>query len=137
MEAANRGAFDVGAPNIGYNITLPHEQLPNPYTTSDLTFRFHYFAMRKMHIVMRARALVVFPGGFGTFDEMFEILTLCQTGKMQPIVVILFDRNFWQNIINFERLVEAQLIASTDLGFFDYADSVGLSGSRPARWASR
>jgi uncharacterized protein (TIGR00730 family) len=123
MEAANRGAYDVGAPNIGYNITLPHEQLPNPYTTPDLTFRFHYFAMRKMHIVMRARALVVFPGGFGTFDELFEILTLGQTGKMQPITVILFDRKFWRTMVNFQHLVDAGLIAAADLGLFDFADS--------------
>jgi uncharacterized protein (TIGR00730 family) len=123
MEAANRGAYDIGAPNIGYNITLPHEQLPNPYTTPDLTFRFHYFAMRKMHIVMRARALVVFPGGFGTFDELFEILTLCQTAKMQPIVVILFDRKFWRSVVNFDYLADAGLIAAADLALFDFADS--------------
>ncbi len=123
MEAANRGAHDVGAPNIGYNITLPHEQLPNPYTTPDLTFRFHYFAMRKMHIAMRAKALVVFPGGFGTCDELFEILTLGQTGKMQPIVVILFGRKFWQTFANFQLLIDAQLIAAADLELFDYADS--------------
>jgi uncharacterized protein (TIGR00730 family) len=123
MEAANRGAYDAGAPNIGYNITLPHEQMPNSYTTPDLSFRFHYFAMRKMHIVMRAKALVVFPGGFGTFDEMFEILTLGQTGKMQPIVVILFDRKFWQTLINFQCLIDAQLIAAADLDLFEYADS--------------
>jgi uncharacterized protein (TIGR00730 family) len=123
MEAANRGAYDVGAPNIGFNITLPHEQLPNPYTTPDLTFRFHYFAMRKMHIVMRARALVVFPGGFGTFDELFEILTLGQSGKMQPIVVILFDRKFWRSVVNFPYLVDAGLIKASDLDLFDFADS--------------
>ena len=91
MEAANRGAFDIGAPSIGFNITLPHEQAPNPYSTPELTFRFHYFAMRKMHLAMRANALVVFPGGFGTFDELFEILTLRQTDKAPPIPIVLFD----------------------------------------------
>ncbi|HKR88124.1 MAG TPA: LOG family protein [Phenylobacterium sp.] len=123
MEAANRGAFDVGAPNIGFNITLPHEEEPNPYTTPALTFRFHYFAMRKMHLAMRANALVVFPGGFGTLDELFEILNLRQTDKAPRIPVVLFDEAYWRSVINFEALVEAGMIGRQDLGLFRFADS--------------
>ena len=124
MEAANRGAHDAGAPSIGYNITLPHEQEPNGYSTPDLTFRFHYFAMRKMHFAMRAAALVVFPGGFGTMDELFEILTLRQTGKMQkPLPVVLYDLAFWHKLINFQHFVDAGLIAQRDLDLFGFADS--------------
>ena len=122
MEAANRGASEVGAPSIGFNITLPHEQDPNPYSTPDLTFRFHYFGMRKMHLAMRANALVVFPGGFGTFDELFEILTLEQTGKAPPTPIVLFGRSYWQQVVNFEALVEHETIAARDLDLFDYAD---------------
>lgn len=124
MEAANRGAHDAAAPSIGYNITLPHEQEPNAYSTPDLTFRFHYFAMRKMHFAMRAAALVVFPGGFGTMDEMFEILTLRQTGKMQkPLPVVLYDSRFWNTVINFRHFAEAGLINIADLELFGFADS--------------
>jgi hypothetical protein len=123
MEAANRGASDAGAPSIGFNITLPHEQLPNPYSTPELTFRFHYFAMRKMHLAMRANALVVFPGGFGTLDELFEILTLRQTGKAPKIPIVLFDRQYWRSIVNFDRLVEEGMAAAEDLTLFGYADS--------------
>jgi uncharacterized protein (TIGR00730 family) len=123
MEAANRGAHDVGAPWIGFNITLPHEQNPNPYSTPELTFRFHYFAMRKMHLAMRANALVVFPGGFGTLDELFEILTLKQTGKAAPIPVILFDSGYWRSIVNFDRLLELEVIGEQDLGIFTFADT--------------
>ena len=124
MEAANRGAHDAGAPSIGYNITLPREQEPNPYSTPDLTFRFHYFAMRKMHFAMRAAALVVFPGGFGTLDELFEILTLRQTGKMsKPLPVILFDSKFWNAAINFEAFAKANLIHKNDLKLFGFADT--------------
>jgi uncharacterized protein (TIGR00730 family) len=123
MEAANRGASDVGAPTIGFNITLPHEQLPNAYTTPDLTFRFHYFAMRKMHLAMRANALVVFPGGFGTFDEMFEILTLCQTGKMRSVPIVLFDERFWRRAINFDALVEYGMVDARDLALFQFAET--------------
>lgn len=124
MEAANRGAYDAGAPTIGYNITLPREQEPNPYTTPDLTFRFHYFAMRKMHFAMRAAALVVFPGGFGTFDEMFELLTLRQTGKMtKPIPIVLFDSKFWNKMVNFQHLVDSKLIKAADLNLFTMADT--------------
>ncbi|MCX5577400.1 TIGR00730 family Rossman fold protein [Kaistia terrae] len=123
MAAANRGASDVGAPSIGFNITLPHEQEPNSYSTPELTFRFHYFAMRKMHLAMRANGLVVFPGGFGTFDEMFEILTLRQTGKAPPIPIILFDSAYWKKVINFEALVEEGVISAKDLTLFDFAES--------------
>jgi uncharacterized protein (TIGR00730 family) len=124
MEAANRGAFDVGAPSIGFNITLSSEQQPNPYTTPALTFRFHYFAMRKMHLAMRAHALVVFPGGFGTMDELFEILTLRQTNKaLARIPVVLFDEDYWRSVINFEGFVEAGMINRGDLDLFRFADS--------------
>jgi uncharacterized protein (TIGR00730 family) len=124
MEAANRGAYDTGAPNIGYNITLPMEQEPNPYSTPDLTFRFHYFAMRKMHFAMRAAALVVFPGGFGTMDELFELLTLRQTGKMsKPLPVVLYDSEFWNKTINFQNFADAKLISSHDLKLFGFADT--------------
>ncbi|MBS0241733.1 MAG: LOG family protein [Proteobacteria bacterium] len=122
MEAANRGAAEVGAPSIGFNITLPTEQQPNAYSTPELTFRFHYFAMRKMHLAMRANALAVFPGGFGTFDELFEILTLQQTRKAPPTPVVLFGASYWRRIINFEALVEAGTIADIDLGLFDIVD---------------
>ncbi len=122
MEAANRGAADVGAPSIGFNITLPHEQEPNAFSTPDLTFGFHYFAMRKMHLAMRANALVVFPGGFGTFDEMFEVLTLTQTGKAPPVPVVLADEAYWRSVINFEALVRHGMVRREDLGLFSFAD---------------
>jgi uncharacterized protein (TIGR00730 family) len=123
MEAANRGAADVGAPSVGLNISLPHEQSPNPFSTPALTFRFHYFAMRKMHFAMRAKALVVFPGGFGTFDELFEILTLRQTGKAPPIPVVLYDEAYWRKVVNFEALVEAGMVDAEDLDLFRFADT--------------
>ncbi|MFN3668061.1 MAG: TIGR00730 family Rossman fold protein [Brevundimonas sp.] len=127
MGAANRGAHDVGAPSIGFNITLPHEQEPNPWSTPELTFRFHYFAMRKMHLAMRANALVVFPGGFGTFDELFELLTLRQTGKAPPIPIVLFDEGYWRSVINFDVLVAHGMIAAADLQLFRFAeDAEGL-----------
>jgi len=122
MEAASRGAKEAGAPAIGFNITLPTEQEPNAYLTPDLTFSFHYFAMRKMHLAMRANALVVFPGGFGTLDEMFEILTLHQTGKVSSVPVVLFDRLYWSKLINFEFLVEEGMINQDDLLLFSFAD---------------
>lgn len=122
MEAANRGARDAGAPTIGFNIRLPMEQQPNPYITPDLCFEFHYFAMRKMHLAMRANALVVFPGGFGTLDELFEVLTLSQTEKAPRVPVVLFDRAYWKRIVNFEALVEEGMIAASDLELFDFAD---------------
>jgi uncharacterized protein (TIGR00730 family) len=123
MEAANRGAYDAGAPSVGFNIVLPREQIPNPYTTPDLTFRFHYFAMRKMHLAMRAKALVVYPGGFGTLDELFEILTLRQTNKAADIPIVLFDEKYWRSVINFDGLVEAGMINAHDLNLFSFAES--------------
>lgn len=122
MEAANRGARDAGAVTIGFNIQLPHEQFPNPYITPDLNFQFHYFAMRKMHLAMRARALMIFPGGFGTMDELFELLTLSQTGKGHHMPVVLYDRNFWARIINFEAFAETGMISPDDLKLFEFAD---------------
>jgi uncharacterized protein (TIGR00730 family) len=121
MEAANRGASDAGAPSIGFNIGLPHEQEPNAYSTPGLTFQFHYFAMRKFHFAMRANALVVFPGGFGTLDELFELLTLMQTQKMPPIPVVLVDESYWTRVIDFATLVEEETIAREDLALFSYA----------------
>lgn len=123
MEAANRGASEVGAPSIGFNITLPHEQLPNAYTTPELTFRFHYFAMRKMHLAMRAKALVVFPGGFGTLDELFEVLTLRQTGKAPDIPVVLVDEAYWRACISFDSMIEAGVIEQRDLHLFRFAET--------------
>ena len=124
MEAANRGAHEAGAHSIGYNITLAHEQVPNPYSTPDLTFRFHYFAMRKMHFAMRAAALVVFPGGFGTLDELFELLTLRQTGKMtKALPVVLYDTHFWKTAINFDHFAKEKLINPKDLSLFSFADT--------------
>ena len=122
MEAANRGASEAGAPSIGFNIGLPHEQEPNAYSTPDLTFQFHYFAVRKLHFAMRANALVVFPGGFGTIDELFELLTLMQTSKMPIIPIILVDKAYWSRVINFSILVDEETIAPTDLDLFSYAD---------------
>ncbi|GAA3997504.1 LOG family protein [Comamonas faecalis] len=122
MEAANRGAHDEGEPNIGLNITLPHEQHCNPYITPQLSFKFHYFALRKMHFMMRAKALVVFPGGFGTLDELFEVLTLVQTGKARPVPIVLFGKDFWQRLINFDALVEQGTISADDLKLFHYSD---------------
>jgi uncharacterized protein (TIGR00730 family) len=122
MEAANRGASDAGAPSIGFNISLPAEQEPNPYSTPELTFRFHYFAMRKMHLAMRAHALAVFPGGFGTMDELFEILTLQQTRKAPPMPIVLFGRDYWRRIVNFDGLVEDGMIAAENLALFSFAD---------------
>lgn len=122
MEAANRGAVDAGAPSVGFNITLPHEQEPNAYSTPELTFRFHYFAMRKMHLAMRANALVVFPGGFGTFDEMFEMLTLRQTKKAPPVPVVLVDKAYWTSVIGFDALVKHGMIAASDLDLIGFAE---------------
>ena len=123
MEAANRGAHEAGMPSIGMNIVLPHEQAPNPYITPDLNFQFHYFAVRKMHLVMRAESLVAFPGGFGTLDELFETLTLIQTQKVRPIPVLLFGQAFWERVINFDALVEEGTIASKDLELFEYVET--------------
>lgn len=123
MEAANHGATEAGAPSIGFNIRLPFEQEPNAYSTPDLTFQFHYFAMRKMHLAMRAAALVVFPGGFGTMDELFELLTLRQTGKAPPLPIVLFSRAFWTRVVNFEALVEEGMISPDDLDLFRFAET--------------
>ncbi|WP_026166879.1 LOG family protein [Novosphingobium nitrogenifigens] len=118
MEAANRGATDAGAETIGLNITLRHEQEPNPYVTPHLSFQFHYFALRKMHFLLRARAVAVFPGGFGTFDELFELLTLIQTGKMKPIPILLFGSDYWDRVVNFRAIAEEGLIGFDDLDLF-------------------
>jgi hypothetical protein len=123
MEAANRGAHDADAPSIGFNIRLPFEQEPNAFSTPELTFQFHYFGMRKMHFAMRARALVVFPGGFGTMDELFEILTLVQTGKSPKLPVVLFDRDYWTRAVNFQHFVDHEMIHADDLSLFGYADT--------------
>ncbi len=122
MEAANRGAADAGAPSIGFNIRLPLEQEPNAWSTPDLTFQFHYFAMRKMHLAMRAAALVVFPGGLGTLDELFEILTLVQARKMEPVPIVCFDRAYWKRVVSFETLVEEGMISPGDPDLFTFAD---------------
>jgi uncharacterized protein (TIGR00730 family) len=123
MEAANRGAADVNAKSIGLNITLPHEQHPNPYLTPTLSFQFRYFAIRKMHFLIRARALVAFPGGFGTLDELFETLTLLQSGKTENVMVVLVGRDFWDRLVNWQLLVESGLIAQQDLQLFRYAET--------------
>ncbi|MCF6233869.1 MAG: TIGR00730 family Rossman fold protein [Rhodobacteraceae bacterium] len=123
MEAANRGAFEADARSIGLNITLPHEQKPNPYITPELAFRFHYFALRKMHFLMRAKALVAFPGGFGTFDELFEALTLIQTRKMQRVPVVLFGAEFWAQAINFDFLISEGVIAAKDRDLFTFVET--------------
>ncbi|AYM56065.1 LOG family protein [Agrobacterium fabrum] len=123
MEAGNRGAADVGGPSIGLNIVLPHEQAPNPYVTPELSFNFHYFAIRKMHFLMRAKAVVVFPGGFGTLDELFEALTLIQTKRMAPIPLILFGENFWRSVVNFEFLANFGTIAPEDMDLLHFAET--------------
>nr|WP_061933927.1 LOG family protein [Aureimonas sp. AU22] len=123
MEAGNRGAADVGAVSIALNITLPHEQAPNPYATPELCFNFHYFATRKMHFLFRAKAMAIFPGGFGTLDELFEALTLIQTGRMARIPVLLFGREFWRRLVDFEFLAEEGTIAPDDLDLFRMVDT--------------
>ena len=123
MEAANRGAADVGAPTVGLNIVLPFEQVPNPYVTPGLSFQFHYFALRKMHFLLRARAVAAFPGGFGTFDELFELLTLIQTGKVKPMPVLLFGKDFWTRVVSFDALVEEGTISRGDLDLFKIVET--------------
>jgi uncharacterized protein (TIGR00730 family) len=123
MEAANRGAAEVQAKSIGLNITLPHEQHPNPYITPELCFQFRYFAIRKMHFLIRAKALVAFPGGFGTLDELFETLTLLQTGKTKDVIVVLVGRDFWERLINWQFLVDNGLVSHNDLRLFHYAET--------------
>ena len=123
MEAANRGAFDAGARSIGLNITLQHEQAPNPFITPGLCFQFRYFGLRKMHFLMRARALVVFPGGFGTMDELFEVLTLVQTGKVRRVPIVLVGTEFWRKAINFDFLIEEGYIGAQDVQLFTLVDT--------------
>lgn len=125
MEAGNRGAEDAGGVSIGLNIVLPHEQAPNGYVTPDLCFNFHYFAVRKMHFLLRAKAITVFPGGFGTFDELFETLTLIQTGRMDRVPVLLFGKEFWERMINWDALADAGTIADEDLDLFHYVETAG------------
>jgi uncharacterized protein (TIGR00730 family) len=122
MEAANRGAAEEGCESIGLNIVLPHEQMPNRFVTPDLSFQFHYFALRKMHFLLRARAVAVFPGGYGTFDEMFELLTLIQTGKVRPLPILLFGKDYWNRVVNFEAMVEEGVIAPHDLDLIHWTE---------------
>jgi uncharacterized protein (TIGR00730 family) len=123
MEAANRGAADMGAESIGLNIVLPHEQAPNLFVTPGLSFQFHYFALRKMHFLLRARAVAVFPGGFGTFDETFELLTLIQTGKIKPMPVLMFGRDFWNRVVNLEALAAEGVISERDLDLITWVET--------------
>lgn len=123
MEGANRGSYDADEASIGFNIKLPFEQQPNPFISSSLCFNFHYFAVRKQHFMLRAKALVAFPGGFGTFDELFEALTLRQTGKMQHLPIVLYGREFWEKVVNFQYLVDTGMISSKDLNLFHYAET--------------
>jgi uncharacterized protein (TIGR00730 family) len=134
MEAANRGAFDVGAKSIGLNIALPHEQLPNPYITPELCFQFRYFAIRKLHFMQRAKALVVFPGGFGTLDELFEILTLIQTLKSPTIPIVLVGKKYWQRAVNFEFLNQEGVISTNDLALMTYADNADEAWNEIISW---
>ncbi len=134
MEAGNRGAEEAGGSSIGLSIVLPHEQAPNSYVTPELSFNFHYFAIRKMHFLMRARAICVFPGGFGTMDEMFEALTLIQTGRMQRIPFLLFGRAFWEEVINWRALAEAGTISEEDLDLFRFVESAAEAVDLIERW---
>jgi uncharacterized protein (TIGR00730 family) len=134
MEAANRGAFDVGAKSIGLNITLPHEQYPNPYITPELCFRFHYFAMRKLHFMRRAKALVVFPGGFGTLDESFEVLTLVQTRKIKPLPIIFVGKSYWKGIIDFDGLIAEGVIDPEDRELLLFAESAEEAWKAILNW---
>ncbi|HVM23759.1 MAG TPA: TIGR00730 family Rossman fold protein [Sphingomicrobium sp.] len=122
MEAANRGAWEEGQESIGLNIVLPHEQMPNRYVTPDLSFQFHYFALRKMHFLLRARAVAVFPGGYGTFDELFELLTLIQTGKVRPLPILLFGEEYWNRVVNFQAMVDEGVIAPHDLDLIHWTE---------------
>ena len=124
MEAANRGAYEAGGISVGLNIALPHEQTPNPYITPSLSFKFHYFALRKMHFMMRAKALVAFPGGFGTLDELFETLTLVQCKKAKPVPIVLYGSDYWKRLFNIDVMVEEGVISEEDLNLFQYVDSV-------------
>lgn len=134
MEAGNRGAADVGGQSISLNIVLPHEQSPNKYASPDLCFNFHYFAIRKMHFLMRAKAIAAFPGGFGTMDELFEAMTLIQTKRMEPLPILLFGRDFWQKIINWEALAEAGTISEKDLDLFKFVDTAEEAWEIMVNW---
>jgi len=134
MEAANRGAFDVGAKSIGLNITLPSEQYPNPYLTADLCFRFHYFALRKLHFLLRAKALVAFPGGYGTFDELFEVLTLVQTRKIKPVPVVLVGERYWRQAFDVDFLVDEGVIEPEDRELFWFAETAQDIWTGILRW---
>ena len=137
MEAANRGSVDEGRETIGLNIVLPHEQLPNRFVTPELSFQFHYFALRKMHFLLRARAVAVFPGGFGTFDEMFELLTLIQTGKVRPLPILLFGREFWNKVLDFQALVDEGVISANDLDIFHWCEDAGEAWDYVTRYYER
>jgi uncharacterized protein (TIGR00730 family) len=134
MEAANRGAFDVGAQTVGLNINLPHEQYPNPYITPDLCFRFHYFALRKMHFLLRAKALVAFPGGFGTIDELFEVLTLVQTRKIKPVPIVLVGEEYWRRAVDVEFLADEGAIDAEDRELFWFAETADEIWSSILDW---
>lgn len=134
MEAANRGAHDVGAKSIGLNIKLPHEQCPNPYMSPELSFEFYYFGIRKMHFIQRAKALVVFPGGLGTLDELFEILTLIQTKKKDHIPIVLINSSFWKKCINIDFLVQEGTISKEDLKLFSYAQNAQEAWNDIIKW---
>lgn len=134
MEAANRGAFDAGSKSIGLNISLPHEQYPNPYITPELCFRFHYFALRKLHFLLRTRALVAFPGGFGTFDELFETLTLVQTRKIEPVPIVLVGKDYWRSVFDMDYLVEEGVIDEEDRELFWYAETAEEIWNGILRW---
>ncbi|MEM9549590.1 MAG: LOG family protein [Pseudomonadota bacterium] len=134
MEAGNRGAEDAGGMSIGLSIVLPHEQAPNLHVTPSLSFNFHYFAIRKMHFLMRARAICIFPGGFGTMDEMFEALTLIQTGRMERVPFLLFGREFWESVINWEALSASGTIAAQDLDLFRFVDTADEAVDLISRW---
>ena len=137
MEAGNRGADDAGGQSIGLNIVLPHEQAPNRYVTPDLSFNFHYFAIRKMHFLMRARAICIFPGGFGTLDEMFESLTLIQTGRMKAVPFLLFGREFWERLIDWNMLAEAGTISAADLKLFQFVETAEEAIAAMDGWGDR
>lgn len=137
MEAANRGAYDVGAKTIGLNITLPHEQYPNPYVTPELSFLVHYFAIRKLHFLRRAKALVIFPGGYGTLDECFEVLTLVQTRKIDPIPVVFVSESYWRGIVNFDMLVEEGTIDPEDRELFEFAETAQEAWDKVIKWHKR
>ncbi|MBI3444818.1 MAG: LOG family protein, partial [Magnetospirillum sp.] len=130
MEAANRGAADLGGKSIGLNIVLPMEQEPNSYITPELCFRFHYFAIRKMHFLTRSKALVVFPGGFGTLDELFEAATLIQTGKIDPIPILLFGREYWERIVNIDAMIDEGMVSAEDKDIFTFVETAEEAWAR-------